>query len=253
MSLSFRTLPVRLSSFFSFAFRGMVWRPYLIRYLFPLVLFVTCSCIFAFVSRSRPVEPVYDLEAFRLRPVNRYVGSFSRDFCDLNDVQLEAARRIGISPIKDRESLSDRLSKLREIPTSDVYLVDDLSHSVPYLVLPAAELLEEIGERFRAYLSDRHLPLYRPIVTSVTRTLEDVRSLRTRNSNTSPHSTHAYGTTFDISWKRFDKVHSEDPREMDSRELKHILAIVLRDLRRADRCYIKHERNQACFHITVRQ
>ena len=28
--------------------------------------------------------------------------------------------------------------------------------------------------------------------------------------------------------------------------------MVLRDLKREDRCYVKHERRQGCFHITVK-
>ena len=29
--------------------------------------------------------------------------------------------------------------------------------------------------------------------------------------------------------------------------------MVLRDLKREERCYVKHERKQGCFHITVRE
>lgn len=32
-----------------------------------------------------------------------------------------------------------------------------------------------------------------------------------------------------------------------------VLAMVLRDLKREERCYVKHERKQGCFHITVRE
>lgn len=34
--------------------------------------------------------------------------------------------------------------------------------------------------------------------------------------------------------------------------LKLVLAEVLRDLKQADRCYVKYEIKQACFHITSR-
>ena len=96
----------------------------------------------------------------------------------------------------------------------------------------------------------------RIIVTSVLRTEKDVKRLRRRNTNASSNSTHAYGTTFDISWKRFQKVEDEDGRPMQdvgADTLKLVLAEVLRDLRRADRCYVKYEIKQACFHITTRK
>ena len=66
-------------------------------------------------------------------------------------------------------------------------------------------------------------------------------------------SAHFYGTTFDVSWARYTKVDEEDTLNIDRDRLKMVLAMVLRDLRRADRCYVKHERRQGCFHITARE
>ena len=95
--------------------------------------------------------------------------------------------------------------------------------------------------------------LYKIKVTSVTRTVADVKSLRKRNTNSSLNSAHQYGTTFDVSWARYTKVDEEDTLNIDRDRLKMVLAMVLRDLRRADRCYVKHERRQGCFHITARE
>lgn len=89
-------------------------------------------------------------------------------------------------------------------------------------------------------------------VTSVTRTVADVKKLRKRNTNSSANSAHQYGTTFDVSWARFTKVDESDTLEIDKDRLKMVLAMVLRDLKKADRCYVKHERKQGCFHITAR-
>ena len=44
----------------------------------------------------------------------------------------------------------------------------------------------------------------------------------------------------------------KDTLNIDKDELKMVLAMVLRDLKREDRCYVKHERRQGCFHITVK-
>ena len=73
-----------------------------------------------------------------------------------------------------------------------------------------------------------------------------------RNVNASERSVHCYGTTFDISYKRFVKIdeNSEDARDVD---LIAVLAEVLRDLKKAGRCYVKYEIKQACFHITARK
>ena len=93
------------------------------------------------------------------------------------------------------------------------------------------------------------------IVTSVLRTEDDVKRLRRRNGNASANSAHFYGTTFDVSWKRFKKVEDEDGRplqDVSSDTLKLVLSEVLRDLRKADKCYIKYELKQGCFHITTR-
>ena len=38
----------------------------------------------------------------------------------------------------------------------------------------------------------------------------------------------------------------------DADTLKMVLSEVLRDLRKADRCYVKYELRQGCFHITAR-
>lgn len=67
------------------------------------------------------------------------------------------------------------------------------------------------------------------------------------------NSAHRYGTTFDISWVRYTKIDEKDTLNIDNDRLKMVLASVLRDQRKADRCYIKHERKQGCFHITVRK
>ena len=119
----------------------------------------------------------------------------------------------------------------------------------------ASELLDTIGANFLDSLACKGLNPNRVIVTSVTRTKEDVKRLRRTNGNASMNSCHFYGTTFDISWKRFEKVEDPDGRPMQdvsADTLKLVLSEVLRDLRKADRCYVKYELKQGCFHITAR-
>lgn len=186
----------------------------------------------------------------------RGVANFSRTFGDLNQKQLNVAQAIGIEPIASREEAEGMTDRLTYIESNERYAVDSLTHSIPYLIPGAAALLDTIGQNFLDSLASKGLNPNRIIVTSVLRTEKDVKRLRRRNINASSNSTHAYGTTFDVSWKRFQKVEDEDGRPMQdvgADTLKLVLAEVLRDLKQADRCYVKYEIKQACFHITSRK
>lgn len=182
-----------------------------------------------------------------------YNGSYNRDFNDLNDVQLAMAKKIGIEPVASREEAEHASRDMEEIATNDYYEVEELTHSIPFLIPEAAELLEAIGRNFQDSLTNLNASLYKIKVTSVTRTVDDVKKLKRRNSNASANSTHQYGTTFDVSWVRYTKIDEKDTLQIGNDQLKMVLASVLRDLKRDARCYVKHERRQGCFHITVRR
>ena len=158
-----------------------------------------------------------------------------------------------------------------EIFTCDRYKVDSLEHSIPYLVPEAKDLLDDLGADFAETLKAHHLPPYKFIITSVTRTLAQRDELGGKNVNAAKESSHCYGTTIDISWKRFDPISKqaealkegsnimlpegsstkEDGSEDKTEELKRALASLLYQYRAAGRCLVKYERKQACFHITV--
>lgn len=183
------------------------------------------------------------------------VISYKRSFGDLNDVQLAVAKKIGIRPIENREEAEHEKGKLVEILPCDRYDVDSLTHSIPYLIPRAAALLDTIGVNFLDSLEAKGLNPNKVIVTSVLRTKHDVKRLRRTNGNASLNSCHFYGTTFDLSWKRFEKVEDPEGRPMQdvsADTLKLVLSEVLRDLRKTDRCYVKYELKQGCFHITAR-
>ncbi len=187
----------------------------------------------------------------------RGVVSYKRSFNDLNDVQLATAKRIGIRPITSREEAEDEVESayLERIASCERYDVDSLTHSIPYLIPKASALLDTIGVNFLDSLKHKGLNPNKIIVTSVLRTKDDVKRLRRTNGNASLNSCHFYGTTFDISWKRFTKVEHPEGRPMQdvsADTLKLVLSEVLRDLRKADRCYVKYELRQGCFHITAR-
>ena len=203
---------------------------YLLLIGFLVIIVSSCS------KKDNEVESVQ--ETVKNDSRTRFLGNYNREFNDLHDLHLTAALQNGVQPIALR---SDTL-----------LLKDSLVHSIPFLVPSAAKLLTDISINFRDSLYRKHLPLYKLNVTSVTRTEEDLSKLIKRNTNASDNSAHRYGTTFDVSWKRFDKIDSDTINTLSQDKLKLILAQVLFDLKSQERCYIKHERNQACFHITVR-
>jgi uncharacterized protein YcbK (DUF882 family) len=185
----------------------------------------------------------------------RGVVSYKRSFGDLNDTHLAVAQKIGIKPLADRKEAEKMKGKLVLVASGDHYTVDSLTHSIPYLIPQAQELLDAIGRNFLDSLENKGLNPNQILVTSVLRTQEDVARLRRRNGNASPNSAHAYATTFDISYRRFHKVEDPDGRplqDVSPDTLKLVLSEVLRDLRQADRCYVKYELKQGCFHITAR-
>lgn len=183
------------------------------------------------------------------------VVSYKRTFGDLNDTHLAVARKIGIRPLASREAAQELGGKLVQIAPCERYDMDSLTHSIPFLVPRASALLDTIGANFLDSLTCKGLNPNRVIVTSVLRTQDDVKRLRRTNGNASANSAHAYATTFDISYRRFTKVEDPDGRPMQdvsADTLKLVLSEVLRDLRKAERCYIKYELKQGCFHITAR-
>ena len=178
---------------------------------------------------------------------------YKSKFNDLQARQLEAASRIGLprSP-KDRADAASMRRQLVEIKTNDNYIVDSLTHSVPFLIPVAAHELDAIGEEWADILARNGLPHYRFYVTSVLRTQEDIKYLqRSGNINSVTRSCHCYGTTFDLAYMRYDKV-TRTRDYMHEDNLKLVLGQVLLNHQRAGKIYVKYEWKQSCFHITVR-
>src|SRR3712207_2940399 len=182
------------------------------------------------------------------------VPHFGNTFPDQNDVQLLSAKRWGVGPVANRADAEARKQELVYVGSNPYFYVDKLRNSVPYLVPRASVLLQDIGRNFFDSLQIKGIPLHKIIVTSVLRSKEDVAKLRGRNQNATENSCHLYGTTFDVCYNRYKTVQTADHprREVRNDSLKWVLSEVLRDLRQANRCWIKYEVKQGCFHITVR-
>ena len=179
------------------------------------------------------------------------IGGYSKVFSDKNPLHIAAARSLGIKPIESESELWDLKRPIVKIESCKEYYLDDLTHSFPYLVPEAAQLLKDIGRTFNDSLKARGGGSYRIKVTSVLRTHSTVKRLRRVNRNASGESAHSFGTTIDISYSKFvcDSI-CEPKRTFE--DLKNLLVEVLYDFHSKGRCYIKYERKQSCFHITVR-
>ena len=183
------------------------------------------------------------------------VPSFKNTFPDMNDVQMAAATKHGVSPVKNREEAEKRMKELVYVGASPYFHIDKLNSSIPYLVPKAALLLHDIGAAFFDSLYVKGIPLHKIIVTSVMRTKDDVVKLRNRNQNATENSCHLYGTTIDVCYNRYMTIEDpEGPRRRAVRNdtLKWVLSEVLRDFRQDNRCLIKYEVKQGCFHMTVK-
>ncbi|MDE5638272.1 MAG: hypothetical protein K2I47_00485 [Odoribacter sp.] len=179
----------------------------------------------------------------------RYFRNYSRTFNDMNDKHLKAARQWGIKPVTSAGELKKLKGKVVQLKSCRWYELDKLTHSQPYLVPKAHNLLKNIGRNFKDSLDAKGLPSYKIVVTSVLRTNESIMKLRKKNLNASVNSAHMFGTTFDIAYARFRQ---EDSDGTSVEKLKSVLADVLHDLQRKKSCYVRYEFKQGCFHITVR-
>ena len=182
------------------------------------------------------------------------VPHFGNPFPDQQDVQILAANQHGVAPVQNREEAEHSKGKLVYVGSNPFFYVDKLNNSIPYLVPKASVLLQDIGRAYFDSLQIKGIPLHKIIVTSILRTKDDVAKLRTRNGNATENSCHLYGTTFDICYNRYKQIQTKDQprRQVQNDTLKWVFSEVLRDFREKNRCYIKYEVHQGCFHITVR-
>ena len=178
---------------------------------------------------------------------------YSEKFRDNNPCHLNVAKVCGLTtPPSTRAVAEQMVDQLQQIETCDNYIVDPLTHSVPYLVPTAAKRLDSIGMEFADILQRNGLPHYRFYVTSMLRTQEDIDALQRTNGNSVKNSAHNYGTTFDLAYMRYDKV-TPTADYMTEDNLKLVLGQVLLNQQRAGKIYVKYEYKQSCFHVTARK
>ena len=193
-----------------------------------------------------------------------------------NAAHVERARTLGIAALEDRDAaeLLTGSDVLVELESTPYYVVQEFTHSIPFVTRSTARLLALIGMRFQAALAEAGLPPYRYVVTSATRTLEDQRRLRRSNANAALTSSHFFGTTLDLHYQLFDYLPTPPPvpdsldlardvlqEHLDGayaelaltrqQKLKALLGRTLLQLQTEGKVLVIYERLQPVYHITL--
>ncbi len=127
-----------------------------------------------------------------------------------------------------------------------------MPHSNPYLTSGGKWVLKTIAKRFQKKLRKAGYREHRIIVTSMLRTREDIGGLKKINRVAATNSSHMYGTTFDVSFTRFNRI-SMDGMQPSNRLMANLLGEVICELREEGECWIIFERSQHCYHVTARR
>lgn len=185
-------------------------------------------------SSTKKIGACYDLaEVLKVEPTPLYKP------------HLDASKSFGIKLLVNEKTVqkyinSGKFHKIKK--TGKGYRVQKLNYSRAYMVSKAKATLEKMGARFSKETKGHTFT-----VSSITRTLEDQCRLRRVNSNASLGiSSHNYGNSFDISYVRFNDVLKYNPK------MEVALEKVLKYYENAGRIYYIKERQQSCYHITVR-
>lgn len=190
-------------------------------------------------KKSKPAKPSVVAKA---KPKAKYNTKLQTDPYEWHQ---KAAKKIGVQPIADHAALKklEKAQKLTKVKNNKGYRVNKLSHSHALLVPKAHQVLNDIGEAFQAKAGSKNIFT----VTSITRTEADQKRLRKKNRNaTYKESSHVRGVSFDISYIRFN-----GKKEWNSK-LQNALESVLLDFQNHNKIYVIKEKNQSCYHITVR-
>ena len=125
----------------------------------------------------------------------------------LNRDHVRAARRLGIAPVATDSALAARLDALALQPVTPDSRYYTTRWNVGRLTPDALAALDAIGDRFHQRLAAAGLPTVRFVISSTFRTAEHQDRLRGVNANaTRSTSSHEYGTTFDLAYRRYDPV-----------------------------------------------
>ena len=144
-------------------------------------------------GRLEEIPPLTDAEVSALRQ-------------SLNATHVREAEEHGITPVIRRNRLLRvaREAGLVRIESTPRYRVLDATYSVPLGTHGVRRALDSLSARFWADLAARDLPGFRFTISSMLRSAEDQAALQGINVNAaSGRSSHEFGTTFDLTYRRF--------------------------------------------------
>ncbi|ALR31164.1 MULTISPECIES: DUF5715 family protein [Chryseobacterium] len=201
---------------------------------FLFVIFVSFIYTSHYSQMAKKILPCYDLtEVLKVEPTALYKP------------HLDASKSFGVKLLKDSKTVQKYINsgKFHKIKKSGKgYRVQKLDYSRGWMVSKGKLMLEKMGARFSKETKGHTFT-----VSSITRTLEDQCRLRKINSNAALGiSSHNYGNSFDISYVRFNDVLKYNPK------MEAALEKVLKYYYNAGRIYYIKEKQQSCYHVTVR-
>ena len=122
----------------------------------------------------------------------------------LNAAHVRTARQLGIAPVPTDSALA-LAEGLAPLDADSPYYATRWGRAP--LTPDALAALDAIGERFQERLAAQGLPRFRYTVSSAFRTAEHQDRLRGTNANASRStSSHEFGTTFDIAYRRYQPI-----------------------------------------------
>lgn len=213
-------------------------------------LFAVFSLCFIFIPQSNRAF----MTSYFSRKCRNYQQVYSRKLTDRIPDYSAQARLTGITACSDEKDLAKKVitGKLVRVRMGSNYRVENMEHSHPYLTRDSRRLLNEIGRRYGKKIGRDGLKGSKFIITSMTRTSENIKWLGKTNGNASENSPHLNGNAFDISYARFS-IRKFHVTECDKWYMKEALAEVIYELRKEKKCWATYEKQQGCFHVVSRQ
>ena len=211
--------------------------------------FVVFSLCFIFIPQP---NRAFMLNYFSRKCIN-HQQIYSKKLTDRIPDYSAQARLSGITACSDEKDLALKLisGQLVKVRGGRKYRIENMKHSYPYLTRDSRRLLNEIGRRFMNKINREGFKGSKFIITSMTRTSENIRGLGKTNINASENSPHLNGNAFDISYARFS-IRKYHVTECDKWYLKEALAEVIHELRKEKKCWATYEKQQGCFHVVSR-
>ena len=216
-------------------------------------LIIGATLFLNYYNETKKLTPFTECEPSRYANVPISPSSILND---KNEIHLLHAQTNGLKHVFTTDSdfnanIDSLVFKLilMKVTNNRFYQLKELTHSEPYLIPEAADLLNQIGYRFQKRLEEKKYNPYQFRITSLLRTEETQGKLSHRNRNATSHSAHLYGTTVDISYKNFYNVKTDTIES--SYEAVQTLTAVLIEMRQECKLLAVRERHQSCFHITV--